>query len=729
LGPFDNPKGADVSVECGPEKLVKRMKVGSVWPALAETFTGRAKAKLAWRVVAESEITRAADAAPLDTGTLDFHALLKTEGAAGDNAVAFLYRTLEVAAPLELELACGSDDGMRLWLDGELLLDRSVPRGLNPFEERVTLRLVPGANHLLVKVSNLGGAWSFAMCERRAATQTAINRAIDRGVARLLEQQLIDGSWDERRDDYPNGQTGLSVYTLLKCGLRPRHEAVLQALESLRAEPSTKTYSLACEILALAACHDPAYLPLLEERAARLISWQNSNGGWSYPDGQTDLSNTHLATFSLRAAAQAGVAIDAGVWNELASFAVRHQEARRKDGVAGFTYAPGHDTGQTGSMTCAGLALLAAAREQLGERMIPNIRLQVEPALEAGVAWLARHWTVTKNPNKPDYHLYYLYGIERVGALLGLERIGEHDWYSEGAEVLVGLQDAEGGWGGQADTCFALNFLRRATSLPLSVEKKDPERLLATPEGEGALRLRVRLGSPVTLWIEPPKLAPGLAVAALEFEVRGKGDVQTLTADAGTLATRHLFECPGEYTVQAKARLSDGASLASSVLHVRHEDGLDPRRVLYPTDPGRNRLPAQKPTVTASSALEPAANACDGKVWTRWLCQASDREPWIELDPPKAFDAARILLSPARASPVEARQNARPTRLELWINKDKAPRVVNLAQNPLAKTVVEFDPPVALSRLKLRITALEGGELGKAAVGLGEIEVQVPGKR
>jgi hypothetical protein len=45
-----------------------------------------------------------------------------------------------------------------------------------------------------------------------------------------------------------------------------------------------------------------------------------------------------------------------------------------------------------------------------------------------------------------------------------LPRLGERDWYAEGAEYLVREQHADGGWGRKIeDTCFALLFLRRTT--------------------------------------------------------------------------------------------------------------------------------------------------------------------------------------------------------------------------------------------------------------------------
>ncbi|MGE5193007.1 MAG: hypothetical protein ACM3U2_10935, partial [Deltaproteobacteria bacterium] len=71
----------------------------------------------------------------------------------------------------------------------------------------------------------------------------------------------------------------------------------------------------------------------------------------------------------------------------------------------------------------------------------------------------------------PGSGRYFLWSVERVGVLLGLEKIGETEWFKKGADALLKTQKEEGGWptawadtdkDGLADTCFALLFLRKA---------------------------------------------------------------------------------------------------------------------------------------------------------------------------------------------------------------------------------------------------------------------------
>src|SRR5205814_744690 len=66
---------------------------------------------------------------------------------------------------------------------------------------------------------------------------------------------------------------------------------------------------------------------------------------------------------------------------------------------------------------------------------------------------------------------YFLWSVERVGVLLGLEKIGDTEWFKAGASALLKNQTEQGGWksswadtdpGGLSDTEFAILFLRKA---------------------------------------------------------------------------------------------------------------------------------------------------------------------------------------------------------------------------------------------------------------------------
>jgi hypothetical protein len=79
----------------------------------------------------------------------------------GDPAANFLYRTITVGKPQDLEISLGSDDGVRVYLNNELLLSRDDSRAAAADQEKLTLKLKRGENHLLVKVLNFAGPSGF----------------------------------------------------------------------------------------------------------------------------------------------------------------------------------------------------------------------------------------------------------------------------------------------------------------------------------------------------------------------------------------------------------------------------------------------------------------------------------------------------------------------------------------------------------------------------------------
>jgi hypothetical protein len=66
------------------------------------------------------------------------------------------------------ELLIGSDDGVKVWLNGELVHNNHAHRGLTLDQDRVRVKLRKGINWLLVKVENGGGDWALAVRVRDA---------------------------------------------------------------------------------------------------------------------------------------------------------------------------------------------------------------------------------------------------------------------------------------------------------------------------------------------------------------------------------------------------------------------------------------------------------------------------------------------------------------------------------------------------------------------------------
>jgi hypothetical protein len=179
-----------------------------------------------------------------------------------------------------------------------------------------------------------------------------------------------------------------------------------------------------------------------------------------------DNSNSQYAALGIRACADAGIVFDAEMLRRARK---GWRDLQERDG--GWRYGAGMGGGMDresyGSMTAGAVGSLAIYAHLLREK---------DRDIEEGLGWLAKNFSVEENPRKKRMNLhYYLYALERAGALCATDKIGTHDWYREGALVLLERQAGDGSWGEAdrvADTCFAILFLRRATR-PLDVPSVD----------------------------------------------------------------------------------------------------------------------------------------------------------------------------------------------------------------------------------------------------------------
>jgi hypothetical protein len=78
-----------------------------------------------------------------------------------ESGVAYAVCWVRCAEHPKVRLATGSDDGLKLWLNRRLVLDRRGGRVANPGTDRELIDLALGWNELLVKVDNITGPWAF----------------------------------------------------------------------------------------------------------------------------------------------------------------------------------------------------------------------------------------------------------------------------------------------------------------------------------------------------------------------------------------------------------------------------------------------------------------------------------------------------------------------------------------------------------------------------------------
>ncbi|WP_198000488.1 prenyltransferase/squalene oxidase repeat-containing protein [Gimesia alba] len=327
----------------------------------------------------------------------------------------------------------------------------------------------------------------------QAQTDQEVTESRLKGVEFLKSQQKEDGSWEY--EGHPVGITALCTMALLENGIpvndpviRKGREFVLKESDKLKS-----TYDLALAILLLSRVGDREDKVQIRRFAARLIAGQTTTGGWTYScplasasslnnprarpklgTSPGDNSCTQFAVLGLWTASRSNINID----NSMIGVARRFVETQNEDG--GWPYAmPKDDKAEPSrnSMTLAGLFCLTVARaakirslqeeqEKEGESRASDQKegetLVSDPIFAKGLE-MAGKYAAGINASSARY---FLWSTERVGVLLGLEKLGDTDWFSRGASALIKTQKEDGSWensrGKLADTSFAILFLRKA---------------------------------------------------------------------------------------------------------------------------------------------------------------------------------------------------------------------------------------------------------------------------
>lgn len=89
------------------------------------------------------------------------------------NCVVYAYAEFEASASQQVALKMGSDDGVKVWLNGELVLSHNAKRAMLPDDEAVIVTLQAGVNRMLVKITQYTGSWSFAASFRTLEAEQA----------------------------------------------------------------------------------------------------------------------------------------------------------------------------------------------------------------------------------------------------------------------------------------------------------------------------------------------------------------------------------------------------------------------------------------------------------------------------------------------------------------------------------------------------------------------------
>ncbi|HEK85376.1 MAG: glycoside hydrolase family 172 protein [Candidatus Saccharicenans sp.] len=136
IGPFEAPDMSYLSVSFPPEQEI----------ALNKSYSGKNNQPVVWKQIKASP-----------SGYVALNQLLQPNEQAVAYGLTYLYSPDEKKVTLLL----GSDDGVKLWVNDELVHTNPVYRGAYPDQDQVEAKLKSGWNKILIKVLQGSGGWGF----------------------------------------------------------------------------------------------------------------------------------------------------------------------------------------------------------------------------------------------------------------------------------------------------------------------------------------------------------------------------------------------------------------------------------------------------------------------------------------------------------------------------------------------------------------------------------------
>src|SRR5262245_39123414 len=367
-----------------------------------------------------------------------------------------------------------------------------------------------------------------AHAQQQGVDQKRIDEAIRKGT------QYLNGAESSGWDQHINNCDELILLTLIHADVPEGNAKLQDYLKRVLEAKMERTYKVALLAMSLEELDRVKYQPKIKQCAQFLVDNQAQNGQWSYgeptqfvdpgvatggparaavasagkeggekqkpkvvhkipvekrrqgpPSG--DNSNSQYAALGLRACWDAGIQIPketvikpAKKWWQTSQLG--DGKGKPDNSVAtsggqmiadprGWSYV--QNDRAYGSMTAGAIGAVCIYDYMLGEDW------KKDKIVAGGMGWLVKNFSVTENvgpcetggQDPKEFLYYYLYALERVGMLYDTPFVGNHDWYLDGARVILNAQKPDGSWAesGPAtmrpawDTCFAILFLKRAT--------------------------------------------------------------------------------------------------------------------------------------------------------------------------------------------------------------------------------------------------------------------------
>ncbi len=336
--------------------------------------------------------------------------------------------------------------------------------------------------------------------------------AIDRGLNYLRASQGPEGGWMEAKLAQGSeaakvsgaasvAVTGLVIRAFAQAGRTELNDMVVHrgverlitqtgADKAFEPDPSggLGTYVASCCVLGITALDSPDRA----EAVQRMLAWLRT-AQWDQPEGirpehdwfggvgygkhgRPDLSNTQMM---LEALHESGAGADDAAVQRALAFVARCQNMKSED-AAPWANAGSGDGGFVYTVANGGesFASEVAGEGRFGEKLPPGTRSlrsygsmtyagyksllfaglsRDDPRVQASLAWLAAHWTLSENPGLGQQGLfYYRMAMSRAMLAGGVNLLkdadgAEHDWRCELIRTLTAEQRADGSWANPQD--------------------------------------------------------------------------------------------------------------------------------------------------------------------------------------------------------------------------------------------------------------------------------------
>jgi hypothetical protein len=260
-------------------------------------------------------------------------------------------------------------------------------------------------------------------------------------------------------------------------------------------------------------------LVLIEKR---YLATQNTSGGWPYsgpapgPDGSPSMTCAGLI----------GLATSIGHREERVLKAeVAKPPAKKPDETAKPNPPPGTDPNDPFFNPPPNPPTAEPAKKpDAPPAPKPKRPAAIDAAVNRGMDHLADALAgrvVGKGPRMSTTDLYFLWSMERVGVIYGVDKFGKTDWYEYAADQLVSSQNPNGSWGGRdgdgpvVETAFALLVLARsnlARDLSSKVQKELGNTELRAGAGPSAIAPKPEPAPMPMPPADPPTVKPVVPV-------------------------------------------------------------------------------------------------------------------------------------------------------------------------------------------------------------------------